>query len=620
MGPIAPQMVARHVAELLDRHLEPDGVLIGLLDAEGQQRVAVALGEYDPKTDRPLLTLAGDTGPTLIRNGADTELAVRGITVAGKPLGWIGCPLAAGRLLGAVSLTSGVADRLTQDDLDFVVAVATQAAIALENKQLLALLSAGKREWEQTVDAIRLGICVVDASGSVSRANKAFASMVDVSLTDIAGHPCIALVPPTWADAVGRALADPTVAEPTELTAGDRVFQLSVLSLTRTPDGGAALIFDDQTERRRLQDQLIQSEKMSAIGQLIAGVAHDLNNPLASVIGFSDYLVESGAAQTPELSEPLRAIQQEAERAANIVRNLLTFARKQDDQRSVLRVRQILSATLVLFKNQFIAHGIDLELDIAADLPPVCVAPNQAQQVFVNLINNAVHSIGASKGSGRIVIRGEPWLDGVAITVEDDGPGVPDTVADRIFEPFFTTKAEGEGTGLGLSICAGIVKEHGGRLSYARSALGGAAFRVELPAGREESPTVTAEPKAPGALRVLVIDDEPHIQHYMQATLEAWGHEVAIAVDGAEGLERATHDPFDVIISDLRMPALGGREMFEALQQQNPDAAERVVFSTGDTVRGNTLQFLESLGRPYLRKPFSLAELRSVLAAAATRQ
>jgi len=620
VGPIAPELVARHVAELLDRHLEPDGVLVGLVDAEGRQRVAVALGDYDPKTDLPLLTLAGEKGPTLMRSGADTELAVRGITVAGAPPGWIGCPLAAGRLLGAVSLTTGVADQFTQDDLDFVVAVATQAAIALENKQLLALLSAGKREWEQTVDAIPLGICVVDASGAVLRANRAFASMVDVPLTDIAGHPCIALVPPTWADVVGRALADPTVAESTELTAGDRIFHLSVLSRTGTPDGGAALIFDDQTEHRHLQDQLIQSEKMSAIGQLIAGVAHDLNNPLASVIGFSDYLVESGAAKTPELSEPLRAIQQEAERAANIVRNLLTFARKQDHQRSVLRVRQLLSSTLALLKHQFIAQGIEVELDIAPDLPPVCVDANQAQQVFLNLINNAVHAIGTSEGAGRIVIRGEPWLDGVAISVEDDGPGVPDTVADRIFEPFFTTKPEGEGTGLGLSICAGIVKEHGGRLSYAMSALGGAAFRVELPAGHEEQVEVTSVPKAPGALRVLVIDDEPHIQHYMQATLEAWGHEVAIAVDGADGLERATRDPFDVIISDLRMPTLGGREMFEALQQQNPDAAERVVFSTGDTVRGNTLQFLESLGRPYLRKPFSLAELRSVLAAAAARQ
>jgi CheY-like chemotaxis protein len=202
----------------------------------------------------------------------------------------------------------------------------------------------------------------------------------------------------------------------------------------------------------------------------------------------------------------------------------------------------------------------------------------------------------------------------VAVTVEDDGPGIPPALAERIFEPFFTTKAAGEGTGLGLSISHGIVREHGGRLSLVPTSRRGAVFQVELPAGGPPPEPHAQAPALPRALRILVVDDEPHIQHYMRATLEAWGHTVAVATNGASGLEQAVHQRFDAIICDLRMPELGGREMFERLRRTHPDVAERIVFSTGDTVRGDTLAFLESLGRPHLRKPFTLAELRAALA------
>jgi two-component system NtrC family sensor kinase len=359
---------------------------------------------------------------------------------------------------------------------------------------------------------------------------------------------------------------------------------------------------------------------MSAIGQLIAGVAHDLNNPLASVVGFADYLVEAAGDTPEELREPLRAIQQEAERAANIVKNLLTFARKQEGRREVRPIGDILAATLQLLRNQLIGARIDIEIDVAPGTPPVFADVTQLQQVFVNLVNNAAQAIESSGVGGRIVIRAMPWLDGLAVTVEDDGPGVPPDVAHRIFEPFFTTKPAGEGTGLGLSICQGIVKEHGGRLALVPTARRGAVLQVELPAG-PTSPAAPAEAApAPGRrLRILVVDDEPHIQHYMRATLEAWGHDVTVAGNGRVALEHAAAAPFDVIVSDLRMPELGGREMLEQLRTLRPAAAERVVFSTGDTVRGDTLAFLESLGRPYLRKPFTLAELRAALADAVRR-
>ena len=185
----------------------------------------------------------------------------------------------------------------------------------------------------------------------------------------------------------------------------------------------------------------------------------------------------------------------------------------------------------------------------------------------------------------------------------------------QVFEPFFTTKPEGQGTGLGLSISQGIVKEHGGRITLTTVPGGGATFTVELPGRVRTTNRASAPLELDNArpLHVLVVDDEPHILHYIRATLEAWGHSVVTASDGAAGLERAIAEQFDLIISDLRMPRLGGREFYESLLRRNPEAARRVAFSTGDTVRGDTLDFLEAQGRPCLQKPFSLAELRSLL-------
>jgi CheY-like chemotaxis protein len=207
-------------------------------------------------------------------------------------------------------------------------------------------------------------------------------------------------------------------------------------------------------------------------------------------------------------------------------------------------------------------------------------------------------------------------MDAVAVEITDDGPGMSEQLAARVFDPFFTTKPEGHGTGLGLSISHGIVKEHGGRISLFTEEGRGATFTVQLPAGTSPPAPEPAIGAAPAAerLRVLVVDDEPHILHYMHATLEAWGHAVELASDGDEALERAAAEAYDLVITDIRMPRLGGREFYEELRRRNPARAERLVFSTGDTVRGDTLAFLESLDRPYLHKPFSLAELRTLLA------
>jgi CheY-like chemotaxis protein len=190
-----------------------------------------------------------------------------------------------------------------------------------------------------------------------------------------------------------------------------------------------------------------------------------------------------------------------------------------------------------------------------------------------------------------------------------------EALAAQVFDQFFTTKPEGHGTGLGLSISQGIVSEHGGRIMLETAEGVGSTFTVYLPSAEESTPARIEGPHGTAAgLRILVVDDEPHILHYMRATLESWGHAVAQAADGEEARERLAGGRFDLVIADLRMPRLGGREFYEELKRTQPAEAERVVFATGDTVRGDTLAFLRSVGRPYLHKPFSLTELRALLA------
>src|SRR5205809_926998 len=532
-GAFRPATVIELVARALAELLKPDRLSVILLDAESN-RLAVTYDTHPvpARTDDPLLQLALRRGPLAFPKDVREEARRRGSALpddAASPGSWLGAPLVAGRrTMGAVSLSSERSGMLGKAELTLVSAVLAQAGIALENARLVELLSSAKGEWEKTVDAISQAICIVDAHGTVRRANRVFADLIQTAVTAIPGRPWIGLLPPAWSD----------------------------------PEAGDV---------------------------------------------------------PPSLQEPLQVIRQEAERAATIVKNLLSFARSQEGERTRQAIRALLDSTLALLRNQLMAHKVEATVEVEPGLPDVEVNANQIKQVFVNVINNACQAIASDAPSGRIWITARRVGDSIAVSVTDSGPGMTEELAARVFEPFFTTKREGEGTGLGLSICQGIMKEHGGRITLDTRPGGGATFTLELPIGARAA-RAEAAPVPPGEskpLSILVVDDEPHILHYMRATLESWGHTVEVASDGTYAPERALAGPFDVIICDLRMPHLSGREMYTKLARQDPRVAERIIFATGDTVRGDTLQFLEALGRPYLHKPFTLAELRAALGHAA---
>ena len=306
---------------------------------------------------------------------------------------------------------------------------------------------------------------------------------------------------------------------------------------------------------------------------------------------------------------------------AKLVRHFLSFAREQPARREMVDVNALIQRVADLRRSDLNAAGVELFLDLAAGLPSTSADPDQVQQLIINLLNNAIQAMAASPAPRtlRITTRMKS-PDTLQISVEDSGPGVPPELQGRIFEPFFTTKADGAGTGLGLSIAHSIMAEHHGRILYDRSSLGGAAFHLEFPvvtlaAGPvPEHTPLPAPPAAPASARVLVLDDEQSIAELLAEMLDALGHQPVVCLNPVAALEMLQARPFDLVISDFRMPDMNGEQFHQALAKINPALARRVIFLTGDVVNEETQHFLATTGNPHLDKPFQLARLEAVIA------
>jgi signal transduction histidine kinase/CheY-like chemotaxis protein len=375
------------------------------------------------------------------------------------------------------------------------------------------------------------------------------------------------------------------------------------------------------SERRRLDDQsrdlyqqLLQAEKMAALGQTISGVAHELNNPLATILSWAERLAERNLDETSRRG--VEVILGESERAARIVRNLLTFARKRQSTRSMIDLNQVVRETLALRAYEQRLTNIDVVTALASGLPPVFADPHQIQQVLLNLVINAEQAMLTANGRGSLVLR--TWHDvahnAVVLQVSDDGPGVPTEVRSKIFDPFFTTKEVGKGTGLGLTVAYAIVQEHGGSIRVESPPSGGASFTVQFPVSSVEHP---ARPrKAKGSTEsslygasVLLVEDERALATAVVEALTEAGLQVEHAGDGEEALARVRQNRYDVVICDLKMPRVDGMSLYRAIATASPTLARRVIFVTGAVAGPEAERFLEESGCRWLSKPFRLADL-----------
>jgi len=373
----------------------------------------------------------------------------------------------------------------------------------------------------------------------------------------------------------------------------------------------------DITQEKHLEQQLLQTEKLTAIGELVSGVAHELNNPLTAVLGYAQ-LAQSLPVEG-ELAEYLRQIGQQANRAGAIVSNLLTFARKKEPERELLDLNTIVESCVELRECDLSVSNITVVRELAEGLPAVLADFQQIQQVVVNLINNADYAIRQHQRCGAITLRTstltkqeKPW---VRLEVMDDGPGIPETYLGRIFDPFFTTKPPGQGTGLGLSVSYGIVLSHQGSIYAENRPERGACFVVELPAAATPSPRRPRSPAATPSVapaRVLVVEDEEAVARMLERLLSGDGHRVTVASDGVYGLARLGEEQFDLVIIDLRMPRMSGPQLYERLGAQFPELVKRVVFVTGDVLSPETARFLQDVKASVLAKPFTIDEARRV--------
>ncbi|MBI4625280.1 MAG: response regulator [Verrucomicrobia bacterium] len=374
---------------------------------------------------------------------------------------------------------------------------------------------------------------------------------------------------------------------------------------------------------RTTQNQLIQSEKLSAVGQFVAGVAHELNNPLTAVVGFSELL--QGVSTDEKTRSHLNMIAKSAHRCHKIVQNLLSFARQHEPERRLIGLHTIVDEVLEIMAYDLRTSDITVVREFAAQLPPIMADAHQLQQVFVNILGNARQAIEPVQRGGRIVIRTRQAADQVVIEFQDNGPGIRAEHLARIFDPFFTTKPVGKGTGLGLSLCYGIIQEHGGTIS-ARSESGqGATFAIELPvAAQPQDPPAILRGDAPSLFpaagrpasgkTVLVIDDEEWILELAGELLRGEGHRVETALGGQRALELIGRRKFDVIVSDWKMSGLNGVRLYEHLRATDPEAANRVLFMTGDVVNDTFQDFLRENKLACLSKPFATGEFRAAVA------
>lgn len=371
-----------------------------------------------------------------------------------------------------------------------------------------------------------------------------------------------------------------------------------------------------EAELQRSREALYQSEKLTALGSLLAGVSHELNNPLSVVLTLSG-LLEQKATGTA-FAERATKIHAAAARCGKIVQTFLAMARQKAPVRSSVQTNDLIRGALELTGYGLRTGGIQVQEELAPMLPPVDADPDQLAQVLVNLLVNAQHALLECEGDRMLTVRTahDPRLRTIRIEVEDNGPGVAPEIRRRIFDPFFTSKPHGQGTGVGLTFSLGVVEAHGGALRLDDPPGGGARFTVELPVARDAPRPAGHEPQPhlrARCGRALVIDDESDLGDALAEMLEGEGFEVDVLRSGAEAKRLIETADYDVILSDLRMPGVDGAALLEWLEERHPRKVDRLAFLTGDTLGPTAARFLERAHRPTLEKPFDLAGLRKLL-------
>jgi two-component system NtrC family sensor kinase len=630
---------------VLDRFLEAaadvaqaDGAALGLLAPDGMIEVTAASGSLAVLAGQHI-PVGGSAMGRVIRAGGSWSVADAGAHRDQVHPSWFQQPAEPlhgmavvpvqrrGERIGAVTIASQRVHTFSPLELERVEAMADLLSVALANAELFETMR--QAEWRfrtlfrAAPDAV---LTVLQTTGRVREANDAVREVFGLEPHQVVGRQLLDVLLPADRPILEEALTKAFAGQPARVEVHivtpeghSRVVALAASRLPEADPPSALLVGRDMTHERELRVRLMESDRLAAVGELVAGVAHEVNNPLSSISAFAQLLLRDGT-MTPSQRESLEVIRAETMRASQVVKDLLAFARRSEPQSAPLDLNGVVGRTLRMRQYQFNEASVRVEAELAADLPSVSGDARQLQQVCLNLLTNAVQAM--SPGGGVLRVHTYQTNDLVRLEVKDTGPGIPVDARAHIFEPFFTTKKEGEGTGLGLSVSYGIVTTHGGTIEVAETGPGGTTFRVTLPAAsahptahekeREAVPLTLRSPLA--GIKLLFVDDEPALRSGMQAFGLMRGFTVLTASDGTAALETARTTGIDAVVCDLRMPGMDGYAFHEQLRQERPGLASRTVFITGDVVA--TASSRSSVARqPVLTKPFAFDKIEEALIA-----
>jgi PAS domain S-box-containing protein len=586
--------------------------------------------EKYPEVQRALITRE----PVVIDDVENNQLveSVRDVLLAKGYRSLLVLPLLFGKeILGTMFLRARREKPFNPEELRFCKVAAGVSANALKNALLFSDVAQEAEEHRATGEKLRRVldstpdmIVATDTTGRVMEFNSGAEEMTGWSVDNACGEP-LTKVLGSDESAISPLdeSADGAAQDVMSCRADGEKVEISMVSASLSgPEGeivGRVWIGRDVTKLRNVEKSLVHAERLSSLGEVVAGVAHELNNPLSGVVGYAELLRKHSGDQ--DQIRDLDRIVESALRCQKIVFKLLSFARKHPPEKKFQSLNECAAKVLDLKSYHLRSSQIETSLELDADIPSTCFDFHQIEQVVLNLLNNAEQAIAPMRSPGKIAIRTGLKDDFVFLEVQDNGPGVPPMIQDRIFDPFFTTKDLGKGTGLGLSVSYGIVEKLGGRMEHRlASSEGGACFTLYLPIveGEEAEEHSTLPEMAEGesplmGKRILVAEDELLVQELLAKVLTADGAHVTLAMDGEEAWNQLAMADYDLIVADLRMPNVDGKELYERVAEERPEMLRRFVFATGDLLREDSIAFLQDLPNRILTKPLELETVRRIL-------
>ncbi|MEO6215046.1 MAG: GAF domain-containing protein [Sphingomonas sp.] len=531
----------------------------------------------------------------------------------------------AGEIVGVLSVHQSMPRRWSDSEVDLVCELADRTLAVLERAHSEERLAESEAQLAAFLENAPIAMHIKDAEGRYIRLNPEFARAMGLSVEAMIGRRPAELFEPEVAAQVEilehRARAGEVVTS--EIDDGYESKYASVLTMSFPIAGGKGVTAGftiDLTDRKRAEaalarsrEALYQTEKLTALGSLLAGVSHELNNPLSIVV--AQAVMMERQSRGGELAERAQKIRKAADRCARIVQTFLAMARQNRPERAAVDLNAVAMAAHELADYGLRTDGIATVRELAPSLPPVSADSDQVHQIIINLIVNAQQAmVEANVPNRALTLRSGPGAEPgtVMLEISDNGPGIPEHVRRRIFEPFFTTKPQGQGTGVGLSFSQGLAEAHGGRLELVPSPLG-ACFRLTLPVDMDHPEADTADdfalPMPVVQRRALVIDDEAEIAESLADFLVIEGFDCDMAIGGEAAMAKLAPglkaSDYDLIISDLRMPGIDGPQLYAWIKAERPDLADRVAFATGDTLGMAAARFLGEAKRPVLEKPFT---------------